>query len=42
MLGAAARESMLGPEFNDRTTLTADVKPGTNPDVNFEVKELPK
>ena len=42
ILGEAAREQMLGPEYNDRSTLTADIKPGTNADVNFEVKELPK
>jgi hypothetical protein len=42
VLGPAAREQMLGPEYNDRTTLTADVKSGANPDVNFDVKELPK
>ena len=42
MLGAAAREQMLGPEYNDRTTLVADIKPGTNPDIDFDVKERPK
>jgi hypothetical protein len=42
LLGDAAREPMLGPEYNDRTTLTADVKPGKNEGVNFDVKELPK
>ncbi|MBN9121307.1 MAG: hypothetical protein J0I06_19505 [Planctomycetes bacterium] len=42
VLGDTAREPMVGPEYNDRSTLTADVKPGKNADVNFEVKELPK
>jgi hypothetical protein len=42
VLGDAARESMLGPEYNERSTLTADVKPGTNTGVDFNVKELPR
>ena len=42
VLGDAAREPSVGPEFNDRTTLTFDVKPGTNPGTDFQVKELPK
>lgn len=42
VLGDAAREPMLGPEYNDRTTLAFDVKSGKNADVNFDVKELPK
>ena len=42
VLGSAAREAMLGPEFNEQSKLTADIKPGSNPDVNFAVKALPK
>lgn len=42
ILGDTAREPMVAPEYNDRTTLTADIKPGKNADVNFEVKELPR
>jgi len=42
VLGDAAREPSIGPEFNDRTTLTFDVQPGINAGANFEVKELPK
>jgi hypothetical protein len=42
VLGGAAREPMLGPEYNDRTTLSADIKPGTNAGVDFNVKELPR
>jgi len=41
VLGAAAREAMIGEEFNLKTTLTYEVKPGKNEDVNFEVKSLP-
>lgn len=41
-MGMAAKEAMLGPEFNEKTTLTADIKPGSNPDVNFTVKALPR
>ncbi len=42
VLGDAAREQALGPEFNLSTTLTYDVKPGTQEGVDFQVKELPK
>jgi hypothetical protein len=42
VLGDTAREPMLGPEYNDRTTLSADIKPGTNTGVDFDVKELPR
>ncbi len=42
VLADAARESMLGPEYNEKTTLTADVKPGKNEGVDFQVKERPK
>ncbi len=41
VMGAAARESMIPPEFNANTRLTADVKAGKNEGVNFEVKALP-
>jgi len=40
-MGAAPQEAMIGPEYNSNTKLTADVKPGTNPNVNFDVKALP-
>jgi hypothetical protein len=40
VMGAAARESMIAPEFNDRTTLTADVKAGKQDGVNFEVRSI--
>ncbi len=42
MFGMSAHEPMLGPEFNERTTLNADIKPGKNEGVDFSVKELPK
>lgn len=41
VLGAAAREAAIGPEFNERTRLTADLKLGSNEGVNFQVKLLP-
>ncbi|MCE9563510.1 MAG: hypothetical protein K8U57_15830 [Planctomycetes bacterium] len=42
MLGAAAREPMIAPEFNLKTKLTVDLKPGKNDGVDFEVKALPR
>ena len=41
VMGAAGRESMIPPEFNDQTKLTADIKAGKQDGVNFEVKLLP-
>jgi len=41
VMGAAAREAMIGPEFNEQTKLTAEVKGGKQDGVNFEVKLLP-
>jgi hypothetical protein len=41
VMGSAARESMIPPEFNERTRLTADVPAGGKMDgVNFEVKSI--
>ena len=42
VMGSAARQARLGPEFNEKSKLTADVKPGKNEGVDFQVKELPK
>ncbi len=42
VMGAAARESRIGPEFNDKSTLTVDIKPGKNEQIDFQVKELSK
>jgi hypothetical protein len=41
VMGAAARESMIAKEFNEQSTLTADVKGGKQEGVNFEVKSIP-
>jgi hypothetical protein len=41
VMGAAARESMIPPEFNAQTRLTWEVKPGKQENVNFDVKALP-
>ena len=41
-MGSGAREARLGPEFNEKSKLTADIKPGKNEGVDFQVKELPK
>jgi hypothetical protein len=41
VLGAAARESMIAPEFNERTRLTAEIKPGKQDGVNFAVQGTP-
>jgi hypothetical protein len=41
VMGAAAREALISPEFNVETKLTADIKPGMNEGVNFEVISLP-
>lgn len=41
VMGTAAREAMLGPEYNEQTTLTAEIKSGDNPGVDFNVKALP-
>jgi hypothetical protein len=41
VMGAAAREAMIPVEFNEQTKLTAEVKPGKQDGVNFEVKSLP-
>lgn len=42
VLGAAAREPAVAEEYNVKTTLTYDVKPGTNEGVDFEVKSVPR
>jgi hypothetical protein len=41
VMGSAARESMIAPEFNLRSTLKATITPGKNDKVNFEVRLLP-
>lgn len=42
VLGDVAREPSLGEEYNEKSTLTADIKPGANENVDFKVKELPR
>ena len=42
VMGSAARESALGPEYNTNSTLRATIKRGKQTGLDFEVKELPK
>jgi hypothetical protein len=42
MFGFAPTEVMLGEEYNTKTKLTADIKPGKNEGVDFNVKALPQ
>jgi hypothetical protein len=41
VMGAAARESMIAKEFNEKTTLRTNIQPGPNEGVDFEVKSIP-
>jgi hypothetical protein len=41
VMGAAAREAAVAPEFNERTTLSADIKPGGQTGLDFAVKAAP-
>jgi hypothetical protein len=40
VMGAAAREALIAKEFNDSSILRADIKPGQQDGVNFEVKSI--
>jgi hypothetical protein len=42
VMGSAAKEPRIGPEFNTDTRLTCEVQPGQQSGVNFEVKETPR
>jgi hypothetical protein len=42
MMKTKTLESIIPPEFNDKTTLKADIKPGKNDGVDFQVKESSK
>ena len=42
VMKSAMPESILGPEFNDKTTLKADIKPGKNEKIDFQVKQMGK
>lgn len=41
VMGTAARESMIEPEFNLESTLKVEVKPGKQTGVDFEVRGIP-
>ena len=41
VMGAAARESMIAKEFNEQSTLTAEIKTGKQDGVDFAVKAIP-
>lgn len=38
----AMPESILGPEFNEKTTLKAEIKPGKNEKIDFQVNQIGK
>jgi len=40
VMKSAMPESILGPEFNDKTTLKAEIKPGKNDKIDFQVKQM--
>lgn len=40
VMGMAPVEARIGPEYNENSTLSADVKAGLNEGVDFQVKEL--
>ena len=40
VMKSAMPESILGPEFNDKTTLKAEIKPGKNEKIDFQVKQI--
>jgi hypothetical protein len=42
VMKSAMPESILGPEFNDKTTLKAEIKPGKNEKIDFQVKQMHK
>ena len=42
VMKSAIPESILGPEYNEKTTLKADIKPGKNEKVDFQVKQIGK
>lgn len=42
VMGAAARESMIPEEFNIRSTLKCEVKPGKQDGINFAVDSIPE
>lgn len=42
VMGMAAKENRLGEEYNIKSKIQVDIKPGKNEGVNFDVKELPR
>ncbi len=42
VMKSAMPESILGPEFNDKTTLKAEIKPGKNEKIDFQVNQMRK
>jgi hypothetical protein len=40
VMKSAMPESILGPEFNDKTILKAEIKPGKNDKIDFQVKQM--
>jgi len=40
VMKSAMPESILGPEFNEKTTLKAEIKPGKNEKIDFQVKQM--
>jgi len=40
VMGYGAKEAIIGPEYNEKTTLKYDVLPGKQDDVDFKVKEM--
>ena len=42
VMKSAMPESILGPDFNEKTTLKAEIKSGKNENVDFQVKQIGK
>jgi hypothetical protein len=42
VMKSAMPESILGPEFNEKTTLKAEIKPGKNEKIDFQVNQIGK
>ena len=41
VMGSAAREPMIAKEFNEQSTLRAEIRPGKQDAVDFDVKFVP-
>lgn len=41
LMKTEGRRSIIPPEFNTSSTLTADIQAGTNPPLSFAVKKIP-